>query len=87
MTLFAAGVRDPRLVERVVSRYVRYIALDDEELARLDGTIFTRPLTIFAWEVAYGRKSLDETTPTLRFLKRTSTQIVDAARDSFAVPR
>ena len=70
MSLFAAGVRDARLVEKFVSRYVKWGSLEPEELDRLDGAIRARPLTIHAWEIAHGRTSLSETAETLRFLKR-----------------
>jgi Ser/Thr protein kinase RdoA (MazF antagonist) len=87
VSLFAAGVRDIGLVEKFVSRYVKWSSLQPEELTRLEGAIGARPLTIHAWEVVYGRTSLSETTQTLRIFKRTSTEIADAARYSFALPR
>jgi aminoglycoside phosphotransferase (APT) family kinase protein len=87
MLLFAAGVRDVRLVEKVVSRYVKWSSLQPEELTRLDGAIKARPLTIHAWEVVYGRTALAETADTLRFLQRVSREIADAARHSFSLPR
>jgi aminoglycoside phosphotransferase (APT) family kinase protein len=87
MSLFAAGVRDVRLVEKFVSRYVKWSSLQPEELTRLDGAISARPLTIHAWEVVHGRKSLSETTQTVRFFQRTSAEIADAARYSFSLPR
>ena len=59
MSLFAAGVRDARLVEKFVSRYVKWGSLEPEELDRLDGAIRARPLTIHAWEIAHGRTSLE----------------------------
>ncbi len=87
MSLFAAGVRDARLVEKFVSRYVKWGSLEPEELDRLDGAIRARPLTIHAWEIAHGRTSLGETAETMRFLQRSSLEIADAARYSFSLPR
>lgn len=89
MSLFAAGARDVRLVEKFISRYVKWSAnpLQPEELTRLDGAIRARPLSVHAWEIIYGRKSLSETTQTIRFLKRLSTEIADAARHSFSLSR
>jgi aminoglycoside phosphotransferase (APT) family kinase protein len=87
MALFAAGVRDVRLIEKFVSRYVKWTSIEPEELARLDEAIRARPLTIHAWEVVYGRQPLSETLSTLRFLKRTSVDIAQAARDSFSLRR
>jgi hypothetical protein len=87
MALFAAGVGDARLIEKFVSRYVKWSSIEPEELARLDGAIRARPLTIHAWEVVYGRQHLSETIPTLRFLKQISVDIAQAARDSFTLRR
>jgi Ser/Thr protein kinase RdoA (MazF antagonist) len=84
MTLFAGGARDLRLVDWIVTKYRRRGALEPEELARLDGAILARPLTIFSWEVAHGRKSLSEIPATLKYLRRISAEIGTAARDSFA---
>jgi len=87
MSLFAAGVRDARLIEKFVSRYVKWSALEPEEVVRLEGAIQARPLTIHAWEVVHGRKPLSESAQTIRFLKRTSGEIAAAASDSFALRR
>jgi Ser/Thr protein kinase RdoA (MazF antagonist) len=84
MSLFTAGVRDLRLIEKLVSRYAKWSALDPEEMDRLDGAIRARPLTIHAWEVVHGRTTLTETMETIRFLDRRSIEIADAARDVFA---
>ncbi len=87
MSLFAAGVRDMRPVEKFVSRYVKWSFLEPEEMTRLDGAIRARPLTIYAWEVVHGRKPLGESVQTIRFLQRTSHEIADAARYSFSTQR
>jgi hypothetical protein len=86
-SLFTAGVRDARLIEKFISRYVKWSSLQPDELARLHGAIQARPLTIHAWEVVHGRKPLSETVQTIRFLQRTSLEIADAARDAFALSR
>ncbi len=44
MSLFAAGMRDMRLVEKFVSRYVKWSSLEPEELDRIDGAIRARPV-------------------------------------------
>ena len=84
IALFAAGVRDIRMVDKFVSRYAKWSLLEADELDRLDGAIRARPLTIHAWEVVHGRRPLSETVETLRFLQRTSGEIADAALDVFA---
>ena len=71
-------------VEKFVSRYAKWSSLEADERERLDGAIRARPLTIHAWEVAHGRTPLSETMETLRFLRRTSGEIADAALDVFA---
>ncbi|MGB8195770.1 MAG: phosphotransferase [Acidimicrobiales bacterium] len=83
MALFAAGARDLRLVDKFVSRYARWTSLEPEELSRLSGAIRARPLTIHAWEVAHNRTPLTETVATIRFLRRKSDEIADAALDAF----
>jgi aminoglycoside phosphotransferase (APT) family kinase protein len=87
ISLFAAGVHDLRLVEKLVSRYVKWNSVEPDELSRLDGAIRARPLTIHAFEVVHGRTSLGETTQTIRFLKRISAEIADVARTSFSLSR
>jgi Ser/Thr protein kinase RdoA (MazF antagonist) len=84
ISLFAAGVRDLRRVDRFVSRYAKWTTLDPEEFDRLEGAIRARPLTIHAWEVAHGRAPLTETTATIQFIERVSAEIADVARDAFA---
>jgi Ser/Thr protein kinase RdoA (MazF antagonist) len=87
MTLFAAGARDIRLVEKVISRYVRHSSLSDEELARLDGAVSARPLTMHAWSIVHGRTALDESKAAVGFIKHMASHIGDAARSSFALER
>jgi Ser/Thr protein kinase RdoA (MazF antagonist) len=87
ISLFAAGARDIRLVEKFASRYVKWSSLQPEELVGLEGAIRARPVTIHAWEVIHGRKPLSETMATIRFFKRTSAEIADATRHCFSQPK
>jgi Ser/Thr protein kinase RdoA (MazF antagonist) len=87
MSLFAAGARDIRPVEKFVSRYVKWSSLQEDELTRLDAAIRARPLTVYAWDVVHGRKPLSEAKQTIRFLKHASLEIADAARYSFSLQR
>jgi thiamine kinase-like enzyme len=87
MTLFAAGARDLRLVEKVISRYVKRSALETREIQRLEGAIYARPLTIHAWEVVHGISTLAETPHAIQFFKRVSAQTAEAARVAFALER
>jgi Ser/Thr protein kinase RdoA (MazF antagonist) len=56
--LWAAGSRSLRLVDVVVSRYSRHVALEPEELSRLAGAIRARPLTLECWAFCAGRRQL-----------------------------
>lgn len=56
--LWAAGVRHPRLIDLVTSRYDRWISLEPEELSRLEGAIAGRPLMLDCWSLCHGRLSL-----------------------------
>ncbi len=53
--LWAAGARDPRLVDAFISSYRRHVTLTDAELAALPVAIAARPLTMCIWSLAVGR--------------------------------
>jgi Ser/Thr protein kinase RdoA (MazF antagonist) len=55
--LFAAGARDLRLVDAVITRYRKHVELTPAELGRLADVIRARPLVIDSWSLAMGRKS------------------------------
>ncbi len=55
--LWAAGAVDLRLVDVVLTRYLRHVQLEPSELARLAGAIGLRPLVLDCWSVAAGRMS------------------------------
>lgn len=83
LLLWAAGMRSPKALELVVSRYRRHTVLTGEELERLAGAIKARPLLLDCWSVAHGRKSAAEVAESLRFLDRNAERIADAARAAF----
>ncbi len=58
--LYTAAVQDVRRVDRVLAGYRRHIALDPEELTRLEGVVAVRPIVLEAWAFSVGRKSLRE---------------------------
>jgi Ser/Thr protein kinase RdoA (MazF antagonist) len=87
MTLFAAGARDPRLVEKAISRYVPHSSLSAEELERLEGVLCARPLTIHAWAVVHGRAALEDSPDTLRYFSHESKRIAKDALAAFALER
>jgi aminoglycoside phosphotransferase (APT) family kinase protein len=82
--LFAAGARDPRLVELVVSRYRKRISLEPEELERLDGAIGGRPLMLDCWAFCHGRRPLAETVERIDETCELANKIGAQARGAFA---
>ena len=84
--LWAAGMRSPKLVDVVVSRYRRHCQLTELELARLAGAIKARPLLIDCWSVAHGRKTADEVAASLPFLDRHAERIAGLATAAFRAP-
>jgi aminoglycoside phosphotransferase (APT) family kinase protein len=56
--LWAAGARDLRLIDVVVSRYRRSVELEPTELDRLEGAIRGRPVMLETWSVCAGRREI-----------------------------
>jgi aminoglycoside phosphotransferase (APT) family kinase protein len=84
--LWAAGMRSPKLVELVISRYRRHVTLEPDELSRLAGAVKARPLLIDCWSVAHGRKPAAEVSGSLRFLNRNAERIAAQAVALFTAP-
>jgi hypothetical protein len=82
--LWAAGVRHPRLIDLVVSRYRRRISLESEELARLEGAICGRPLMLDCWSFCHGRLSLGDAAERLDSTRQLGQTIAAHARKAFA---
>jgi Ser/Thr protein kinase RdoA (MazF antagonist) len=82
--LYAAGARDPRLVDVAASRYARHVRLERDELDRLDGVLRARPLLLDLWAWAHGRREfvdlLDALTPTRRLAERIANRARTALR-------
>lgn len=57
--LFAEAVRDPRRVDLVAAGYRRHVALEPEELSRLEHMIPARPVVLAVWSYCLGRVSAD----------------------------
>jgi Ser/Thr protein kinase RdoA (MazF antagonist) len=79
--LWAAGVRSPKLVEPVLSRYLRHVKFTAGELERLEGVLGARAVTIACWELAHGRNSLLETVEHLNFAGRITERTVAQVRE------
>jgi aminoglycoside phosphotransferase (APT) family kinase protein len=84
--LWSAGMRSPKALELVVSRYRRHVTLESAELDRLAGAIKARPLLLDCWSVAHGRKSAAEVAGSLRFLHRNAERIAEQATTLFTAP-
>jgi aminoglycoside phosphotransferase (APT) family kinase protein len=85
--LWAAGARDLRLVDLVVSRYRRSVDLEPAELDRLDGAIRARPLVIDAWSVCAGRRQLAGAIDRVEHARQLARSIATRARLAFTAPR
>ncbi|MGI8452010.1 MAG: SAM-dependent methyltransferase, partial [Streptosporangiaceae bacterium] len=59
--LWAAGGRGPSRLDAVVAGYREHITPTDDEIGRLAGAIWARPLILACWMVLAGRKGLAET--------------------------
>ena len=78
--LWAAGARDPRLVDAFVSRYRRHVALTDAERAALPVAIGARPLTMSVWGLAVGRGSVPQAVQDHQTVTRQAQEIASRAR-------
>jgi Ser/Thr protein kinase RdoA (MazF antagonist) len=81
--LWAAGVRDPRLVDAAVSRYRRHTQPTAEELDRLAGVLPARALLIDCWSVAAGRSTPSEAVNKLRWARGQAERIAAQAVAAF----
>ena len=81
--LWASGVRSPRLVELVVSRYRRHVTLTPPELDRLAGAIRGRPLMLECWAYCAGRRSLTAAMERIDDATEAAERIAAQARGAF----
>lgn len=82
--LWAAGVRSPKLVDVVVSRYSRNVALRQAEFDRLAGAIRARPVMLECWSFCAGRRELGEAAARIEEAERQAPRIAEVARRAFA---
>ena len=59
--LWAAGCGGPSRLDAVVAGYREHVTPGDDEIGRLAGAIWARPLILACWMVLAGRKGLAET--------------------------
>ena len=84
--LWAAGARDLRLIDLVVSRYRRSIELEPSELDRLAGAVRGRPVMLEIWSVCVGRRELAEALDRIERAGELAQSIAIVARRAFAAP-
>lgn len=82
--LWAAGARNIKLVDLVVSRYRRSIELEPAELDRLEGAIRGRPVMLETWSVCAGRRELADAVERVDRAGELAREIAAAARRAFA---
>jgi Ser/Thr protein kinase RdoA (MazF antagonist) len=78
--LWAAGARDLRLVDVVVSRYRRSVELEPDELDRLEGAIRGRPVMLETWSVCAGRRELAVAVDRVEHVGRLARSIASRAQ-------
>lgn len=84
--LFAAGVRSPKLVDVVISRYRRHTQPTPQELERLPDAIRARKLLMDCWSVAMGRKPARQVINGLAPVNALAERIARQARVAFDAP-
>jgi Ser/Thr protein kinase RdoA (MazF antagonist) len=82
--LWAAGARDLRLVDALVSRYRRHCELEAAELDRLAGAIRARALMIDCWSLGAGRLKLADVARRSDADVEVSERIAERARAAFS---
>jgi Ser/Thr protein kinase RdoA (MazF antagonist) len=81
--LWAGGVRSPKLVDVIVSRYRRRITLEPDELDRLAAVMLARPLLFDCWRIAYHGRLASEVVAALPEHRRACERIAVLARQAF----
>jgi len=82
--LWAAGCRGPARLDAVVAGYREHITPTDDEIGRLPGAIWARPLILACWTVLAGRKGLAETVADLAAGRELAERFADQAARAFA---
>ena len=68
----------------VGSRYTRRVNLEPEELDRLEGAIWARPVMLDCWSFASGRMPLARAAERVEQAQLDACRIADNARRAFA---
>ncbi len=84
--LWAAGARELRPIDLVVSRYRRSIELEPQELDRHEGAIRGRPVVLEAWSVCAGRRELADAVDRIERADELARSIAICARRAFTAP-
>ena len=82
--LWAAGCGGPSRLDAVVAGYREHITPTDDEIGRLAGAIWARPLILACWTVLAGRKGLAETVADLAADRELAERFAAQAARAFA---
>ncbi len=82
--LWAAGCRGPSRLDAVVAGYRAHITPTGDEIGRLAGAIWARPLILACWTVLAGREGLAETVADLAADRELAERFADQAARAFA---
>ena len=85
--LWAAGCGGPSRLDAAVAAYREHVTPSDEELARLAGAIWARPLILACWTVLAGRKGLAETVADLAADRELAERFAARAAQAFRAAR
>ena len=81
--LWAAGCAGPSRLDAVVAGYREHVMPGDDEIGRLAGAIWARPLVLACWMVLAGRKGLAETVAELAAGRKLAERFAAQAAQAF----
>ena len=81
--LWAAGCAGPSRLDAVVAGYREHVMPGDDEIGRLAGAIWARPLILACWMVLAGRKGLAETVAELAAGRELAERFAAQAAQAF----
>jgi methyltransferase (TIGR00027 family) len=84
--LWAAGCSGPSRLDAVVAGYREHVTPGEDEISRLAGAIWARPLILACWMVLAGRKGLAETVPELAAGRELAERFAVQAAAAFRAP-
>jgi hypothetical protein len=70
-------------IEAVAKAYCKHVSLTEEEVVRLAGAVWFRPLVLRCWEICTGRTKLEEVLECLPQMEELADRVASVARKSF----